>query len=100
MEIPVHMILPSNDLADEIAKHNLTHVDREASVLTASKLMRTSGATELLVTGVTDGVLLAIGIVTANDIVVRVIAAGLDPAVLTAGDITWSGLSAPHLSRQ
>ena len=44
----MHMILPSNDLADEIAKHKLTHVDREASVLMASKLMRASGATELL----------------------------------------------------
>ena len=96
----MHMILPSNDLANEITKHKLTHVDMETSVLMASKLMRASGATELLVTGVRDGVLLAIGVVTANDIVIRVIAAELDPAVLTAGDITWSGLSAADLSRQ
>jgi hypothetical protein len=96
----MHTILPSNDLAGEIAKYKLTHVDREASILEASKLMRKSGATELLVTSVTNGVFLAIGIVTANDIVTRVIAAELDPAVLTAGDITWSGALAPSFSHQ
>ena len=82
--------LPSTDLEGEIARSHLMSVDRETSILEASRLMRESGATELLVTGATQGVLLAIGIVTATDIVTRVVAAGLDPAVLTAGDITWS----------
>ncbi len=81
----------SDDLASEIAKSNVMYVDKEASVLAASKVMRESGVSELLVTEVTDGVFVAIGIVTADDIVTRVIATGLDPAVLTAGDITWSG---------
>jgi len=84
-------IQSSDDLASEIAKSNVTYVDRDASVLAASRLMRESGATQLLVTEVTAGVFVAIGIVTAGDIVTRVIATGLDPAVLTAGDITWSG---------
>jgi CBS domain-containing protein len=84
-------ILPCNDLAAELGAQQLTHVDRNASVLAASILMRTSGATELLVTEVADGVFLAIGVVTAGDIVTRVIATGLDPAVMTAGDITWVG---------
>lgn len=84
--------LPSDDLAGEIARSNFTSVDKEASVLSVSKLMRQSGATELVVTGVTDGVFLAIGILTASDIVTRVVATGVDPSVLTAGDITWSGL--------
>ena len=96
----MHAILPSDDLAGEIAKYKLTHVDKEVSVLDASKLMQKSGATELLVTSITNGVFLAIGIVTANDIVTRVIAAELDPAVLTAGDITWSSALAPSFSRQ
>jgi len=86
-------ILQANDLAGEICKYNLAHVDREASVLEASKLMRKSGATELLVTSETNGTFVALGVVTASDIVTRVIAAGLDPAVLTAGDITWSGMA-------
>jgi len=38
--------------------------------------------------------LLPLGIVTASDIVTRVIAAELDPAVLTAGDIAWFGMEA------
>jgi CBS domain-containing protein len=88
------MILQSKLLAGEISSHKLTHVDREASVLDASKLMRKSGATELLVTGEADGVLSPLGIVTASDIVTRVIAAELDPAVLTTGDIAWPGLAA------
>jgi CBS domain-containing protein len=73
----------------------LTHIDREASVLEASKLMRTSGTTELLVVDKAKGVTFAFGIVTATDIVTRVIAAELDPAVLTAGDIAWPDRAAP-----
>ena len=81
----------NDDLTGAIAMSSVTNVDKEATVLIASKLMRSSGATRLLVTELTDGVFVAIGIVTAGDIVTRVIAAGLDPSVLTAGDITWSG---------
>lgn len=84
-------ITRSPDLASEIARSDVTYVDKEASVLAASRLMRESGANQLLVTGMTNGVFIAIGIVTAGDIVTRVVATGLDPAVLTAGDITWSG---------
>ncbi len=89
----MYLNLQDADLASEILKNRLTHVDREVSVVEASKLMRKSGATQLLVTGDSNGTFLAIGIVTANDIVTRVIAAELDPAVLTAGDITWSGMA-------
>ena len=81
------MILGANNLAGEIAMNNLTQVDRNASVLEASKLMRKSGKTELLVTREANGTLLALGVVTASDFVTRVMAAGLDPSVLTAGDI-------------
>lgn len=73
-------------------KPRLAHIDREASVLEASRLMRTSGATELLVVDKAHGAPFAFGILTANDIVTRVMAAGLDPTVLTTGDIAWSGM--------
>lgn len=75
----------------------LTQIDREASVVAASKLMRRSGTSELLVIDQSNGLTLAFGILTANDIVTRVIAAGLDPAVLTAGDIAWSEIAAADL---
>jgi CBS domain-containing protein len=88
------MIDHASVASSEIINHRLTHIDRGVSVLDASKLMKKSGTTELLVTGETGGQLLPLGIVTANDIVTRVIAAELDPAVLTTGDITWSGIAA------
>jgi CBS domain-containing protein len=78
----------------EVINHKLTHVDRDASVLEASKLMRKAGTTELLVTVEAGGVLRPVGILTATDIVTRVIATELDPAVLTTGDIAGAGLAA------
>lgn len=78
----------------EIMNYKLTHIDREASVLEASKLMRKAGTTELLVTDKSEGILHPLGFVTASDIVTRVMAAELDPAVITAGDIAGSGTTA------
>ena len=77
----------------EIWSHKLTHIDCESSVLEASKLMRKTGTTRLLVTDRSKGLLHPLGMMTANDIVTRVMGAGLDPAVMTSGDIAESGLS-------
>jgi predicted transcriptional regulator len=85
------MILQTTFLAGETTQHNLPHIDRDASVLEASKLMRAAGTAELLVTHEAGGRLLPLGIVTASDIVTCVVAAELDPALLTAGDITRPG---------
>src|SRR5689334_8954650 len=74
----------------ELSRRRFAYVDRELSILEASRLMRTSGAAELLVTDPAEGTLLPMGVVTARDIVTRVVAAELDPSVLTAGDISWS----------
>jgi len=87
-------ILKPTVMGGEIISHKLTHIDREMSVLEACKLMRKSGTTELLVTDEAKGMLFPLGILTANDIVTHVIAAELDPAVLTTGDIALSGISA------
>ena len=59
----------------------------EASVLEASRRMRQCHANELIVVTETDGKPRALGVVTASDIVTRVVAVGLDPGVVTAGDI-------------
>jgi CBS domain-containing protein len=85
-------------VAEEILAHTLTHIHREASVLDASKLMRKSATTELLVTDEINGMLFPIGMLTANDIVMHVIAAGLDPAVFTTGDIAWPGMAAGSIT--
>jgi CBS domain-containing protein len=88
------LVLHPDTASSGIAQHKLACIDREASVLEASKLMRKAGTTELLVVDTSNGAPLAFGILTANDIVARVIAAELDPAVLTAGDIAWPDLAA------
>jgi CBS domain-containing protein len=85
------VVVNSENLASEIAMHHLTNVDRNTSVFEASKLMRKAGTAKLLVTRETGGNLLALGVVTARDFVTRVIAAGLDPSVLIAGDIAGFG---------
>jgi CBS domain-containing protein len=76
-------------------------IDKDATIVDASKLMRSYGAVVLIVTGrcVADGgdssdgepvgQPVEVGIVSALDIVSSVVAAGLDPAVITAGDIAW-----------
>jgi CBS domain-containing protein len=80
--------MATNELADGC---KLARIDCEASVMDASKLMRASRVTELLVIDESHGPVFGFAILTANDIVTRVIAAGLDPAVLTAGDIAQFG---------
>jgi len=74
--------------AGEIADRKPICVDRETTILAASSLMRLYEVDELLVVEPPRQI---VGIVTARDIVTRIIATGLDPAVLTAGDIAWTG---------
>jgi CBS domain-containing protein len=88
------MFVQANTPAGERPRQSLPQVDRDASVLEASRLMRESGQTEVLVTHQAEGMLQPFAILTAKDIVSRVVAAGLDPAVLTTGDIAWSELPA------
>jgi CBS domain-containing protein len=80
------------------ARRNLTHVDRELSIAEASRIMSRCGVEELLVTDLAEGALVTVGVVSARDIVTRVVAAGLDPEVLTAGDIAWSDAADPSSS--
>src|ERR1035437_6085419 len=94
------MILQTKLFSGEIPRQHLTHISQEASVLDASKLMRRSGKTELLVSVASDGRLFTLDIVTANDIVTRAIALDLDPAVMTIGDIAWSGQEDAVTSRR
>ena len=74
----------------EIAMRKPICVDLNTSALAATELMRIYQVAELVVTDQADGSLVPVGILSARDIVTRIIATGLDPAVVTAGDITWS----------
>jgi CBS domain-containing protein len=65
-------------------------VDRNATVSAACKLMRDQGVSELVVTeSRRDGRTWA-GILSARDIVTRIVAVELDADVVTVGDILWS----------
>jgi CBS domain-containing protein len=78
----------------------MTMVHRDASIAYASRLMRAFGTSELQVVSEAGGRPEALGVLTAGDIVTRVLAVGLDPAVLTAGDlVSVSAARRPRPSR-
>ena len=73
----------------EIALHKPFCVDQDTTILGVSRLMRNFRVAELVVTHQPRGAFVAVGLVSASGIVTRIIAAGLDPGVMTAGDIAW-----------
>jgi CBS-domain-containing membrane protein len=60
--------------------------------------MREQHVEEVVVTEKLDGKITPAGIVSARDIVTRVMALELDPSVVTVGDILWSRSTAGQLS--
>lgn len=81
-----------------VARRRPVCIDREATVEAASRLMREQRVDEVVVTEKLDDKAIPAGIVSARDIVTRVVAVGLDASVLTVGDILWSGSAAGRLS--
>jgi CBS domain-containing protein len=73
-----------------VARRRPVCIDREASVMAASRLMREQRVDEVVVTEGLDGDAIPAGIVSARDIVTRVVAVDLDPSIVTVGDILWS----------
>jgi len=88
----VHKIALTGEPGEDLRIYQMPQVDREASVFETSRLMRASGATRVLVTDATGGNRRGIGILTADDIIRQVVATGLDPSVMTAGDIATRNL--------
>ena len=84
-------LISSEMLVGDVATRNAVCIDRNATILVASTLMRLYQVDDLVVTDQCEGKLMPGGILSARDIVTRVIATELDPTVLTVGDMIWSG---------
>lgn len=76
----------------EICSREVVFVRRDATVRTAARLMREYHVGSLVVADETDGKRRPAGIVTDRDVVVAVVAMGLDPQVIQVGDIMAPGL--------
>ncbi len=71
-----------------ICNRSVAFTTRETTVAAAAKLMRLGHIGSLVVVEqMNGGKRIPVGIVTDRDIVVEVIATGLDPSVITVGDI-------------
>lgn len=71
----------------EICNREVVIAERNLSVDEAARLMRSHHVGDLVVIEKTGAYARPIGIVTDRDIVVEVVAAGVEPAALTVGDI-------------
>jgi len=80
----------------ELCRRDVVTALATTSITDLSKLMRKNHVGSVVVTG-NDGDRKPVGIVTDRDLVVEVLAMGLDPATLTASDIMTT---APAVSRQ
>jgi CBS domain-containing protein len=74
-------------------------IDRDTTILRACRLMRNHHVEALVVIDHPRGTVVPMGIVCAQDIVTRIFATGLDPEVMTAGDIAWSDASPQQEAR-
>jgi len=70
-----------------IATLEAVHCKREASVLEAALLMRKHHVGDLIVVDEVAGALSPVGMLTDRDIVVSLVAEGLDATIIEAGDI-------------
>lgn len=78
----------------EICCRDVVIAQAEETVLDAAKLMREHHVGNVVVVEEREGKRVPVGIVTDRDVVVEIVAPGLDPATLTIGDIMLSGLAA------
>ena len=76
-----------NMAVGEICNREVVIAEKGLSVVAAAQLMRTQHVGDLVVVEVRDGRKHPVGIVTDRDIVVEVVAAGVNPEVLKVGDI-------------
>ncbi len=71
----------------EICNREVIIVHRDETVQKAAKLMRQHHVGDVVVVENQNGVSAPVGIVTDRDVVVEIVATGLDQATMTVGDI-------------
>ena len=76
----------------DFCKRDVVVTDRNASVTEAARLMREHHVGSVIVVGEGNGSLRPVGIVTDRDMVVEVLACGLDPDTILVEDIMTESL--------
>ena len=71
----------------EICNRGVIVIQRDETVLEAAKLMRQYHVGAIIVVDNSEGRLVPVGMITDRDIVIEIVATGLDEAVITVGDI-------------
>ena len=69
-----------------ICNHNVATIDASSDMIEAAKRMRDTHVGDLIVTDNREGRVVPIGILTDRDIVIEVVAKGVDPNQVTVGD--------------
>jgi CBS domain-containing protein len=77
----------------EICNRQVIVVTKEAKAAEAARLMREHHVGDVVVVMEGAGARTPVGILTDRDIVVEVVAAGLDPAFVSVGEITLGGVA-------
>jgi len=70
-----------------LCSRDFVAVGRDDTVFKATELMRQNHIGDVLVVEKVQEVVLPVGIVTDRDVVIEIVAPGLDPHVITVGDI-------------
>ena len=71
----------------EVCNRDVIIIQKDESALEAARLMRQHHAGDVVVVEEKGGLRKPVGIVTDRDLVVEIMATGLDPDVITVGDI-------------
>lgn len=71
----------------QICNRNVVTATRDTTIVEAAHLMRHHHIGDLVVVDETKGTRMPVGIVTDRDIVVEVVAPGLDPKLIKVGDL-------------
>jgi predicted transcriptional regulator len=75
-----------------ICNHNVATIDPSVDMVEAAKRMRDAHVGDLIVTENREGRVVPVGILTDRDIVIEIVAKGVDPGQVTVGDAMSSEL--------